>query len=297
MKTNVKNLTIALALILPAPAMAFIISPVNSDAAATLFAALLGPDSGINVDMTTLAFVGKTTVGEEQSATYTGMNLVPDDGVGATITNPDGILLTSGHANMPTTNTESNFSNSLSQPGTGSNAALSTLSGNNTFDQNFLSFDFTLAAGNAVSANFVFASDEFPTQTVTDIFGFFVDGVNNAFFPGGALVSNVPQANFQSNPVGSSRYPNEYNGFTPSLTVTGLLAPGLTTHNMLIAIADTFDSIFDSGVFIGNLRSTTASSGGIGDPAPVASVPVPATYALMAIGLALLGALRRRSAV
>lgn len=40
-------------------------------------------------------------------------------------------------------------------------------------DANVLSYAFTLDAGlNAVSMQFVFAADEFPTQTVTDIFGF-----------------------------------------------------------------------------------------------------------------------------
>ncbi|MDS4026071.1 MAG: IPTL-CTERM sorting domain-containing protein [Candidatus Contendobacter sp.] len=291
------ELVLLLIITLPTPAMALTITPVNASPGSTLLAALLAPGSGITVVPGSLQFVGRTTGGLEQSATYTGFNLAPSGGGGATVTNPNGILLTSGHANMPNTNTTNSFSNALSQPGTGSNPDLAALAGKSSFDQNFISFKFTVSSGNAVSAKFVFGSDEYPTQSVTDIFGFFVDGKNYAFFPGGALVSNIPEANFQDNPVGSGRYATEYNGITVSLLVNGLLDTALTEHTILIAISDTNDSIFDSGVFIGDLKSTTTTGGGGiggGDNA-TANIPTLQEWALLLMGLLLGGLVWRQS--
>jgi len=112
--------------------------------------------------------------------TYTGFNLAPSSGSTPTLALPDGIVLTSGSANLPLTNTTNQFNPVF--PASGSNALLGALSASAggtaaTNDANVISFDFTVAAGmTSVSAQFVFGTDEFPTQSVTDIFGFFVDG-------------------------------------------------------------------------------------------------------------------------
>lgn len=277
----------------PLPAAALTIDPITSgDAAAQLIGPLLAPGSGITVQPGSATYQGNTAVG--QSGTYTGFNLVPGSGGGPTLTLPDGIVLTSGTANLPLTNTVNQFNGAF--PGSGSNALLSTLAGTNTNDANALGFSFTVSSGNAVQAQFVFGTDEFPTQSVTDIFGFFVDGVNYAKFPGGELISNTPgnPTNFISNPVASDPYGIEYNGLTQVFTVTGLLDPTLTTHSILIAVADTSDTIFDSGVFIGGLTAATATDGGgIGPGGPVGT-PEPATLTVLGIGLLGLGMARRR---
>lgn len=239
-------------------------------AAQTLVGALLGSGSEISVAPNTEQFIGSIGPQQQgQSATFTNFSLVPSDAVGPMLVLPDGIFLTTGTANMPVINTLQDYSVS---PGTGANEMLSDLSVSvggteTTFDQNVLSFQFTVPSRfNAIQALFSFGTEEYPTQTVTDIFGFFVDGVNYAIFPDGTLVRNVPEANFVDNPVGEDRYAHELNGITEPVSIVGLLDPDLDVHTLVIAIADTSDTLFDSGVWISMLRAVFATTGGIGIP-------------------------------
>ena len=163
--------------------------------------ALLVPGSGINITSSSL-FSGAPT----QQGTYTGFNLAPSSGLSPTLVLGDGVLLISGSANLPLTNTLNQFSGN---PGNGGLLILNSLGVPPTQDANALSYSFTTDAMlSAVTMKFVFGTDEFPTQSVTDVFGFFVDGVNYAKFAGVELISNTPgnQTNFISNPVGSELY-------------------------------------------------------------------------------------------
>lgn len=290
---------LALAMASSAAFAAPVIAPISTNAGitTTLINSLLAPSSGISVVGGSASYQGTNNTNFQQSGTYTGFNLAPSSGSTPTLNLNNGIVLTSGNVNVPLTNTLNNFTG---QSGSGSNAQLSALSasaGNSstTNDANVLSFNFTVAAGiTSVSAQFVFATDEFPTQSVTDIFGFFVDGVNYAKFSNGQLIANTPgnPTNFILNPVGSGLYDIEYNGLTQVFTVTGLLGAGNPdgSHTITIGVADTSDDIFDSAVFISSLSAGTATGGGIGNP-----VPEPASLALAGVGLAAAVATRRRN--
>lgn len=278
-RTATMTVLTALTMLSSNNASALVISGLTTAATtgADLTAAVLSPGSGLTV-VGAPAFVGNTVI--PQQGTYVDFNLAPSI-VGSPVLNlPDGILLTSGSADLPLTNTVNQFNPAF--PATASDADLASLSGSNINDANSIEFSFTLddPNNNSIEAQFVFGTDEFPTQTVTDIFGFFVDGVNFAFFPNGDLIANNNATNFIDNPVGGGLYDIEYNGLSPVLSVIGLLNPALATHTVKIAIADTEDSIFDSGVFIGGLQAGVNDVGGI----PI-GVPEPAVLGLLGFGL------------
>lgn len=275
-----------LSLVAALSANAYSVTATND--ANTLTNAVQATSSGINVLSSSVK--GSAT----QVGTYEGFNLAPTSGSSPVLSLPNGVVLTSGTAVVPLTNTMNPF-NGLGTDSAGL-TSLSTLSGFNTFDAAALNLTFSVGAGiTSVKAQFVFGTDEFPTQHVTDIFGFFVDGVNYAKFPGGELISNTPgnPTNFISNPVGSDLYHIEYNGLTKVFTVEGLLNTNLAEHTLQIAIADTQDTIFQSGVYIGGLQAGTAT-GGNGGGGITPSVPEPSTYALILAGAAVVGFASRR---
>ncbi|MEB3174235.1 MAG: PEP-CTERM sorting domain-containing protein, partial [Cyanobacteriota bacterium] len=127
-----------------------------------------------------------------------------------------------------------------------------------TFDANSITFDF-IPTTNQVTFQYVFASEEyneFVGSSFNDVFGFFLDGNNIAFLPGTTTPVAINNVNNGANSgvyIDNTVIPNpidsQYDGFTRVLTVLADVTPG-QVHTIKLAIADSGDSILDSGVFI-----------------------------------------------
>ncbi len=222
-----------------------------------------------------------------QSATFTSLNL--SDG-NSQVSMGEGFILTSGSADALTgpVNTVNETTFDL---GDSNDADLITLAQNNGLNSNisnvnFFQFDFTLEDEfNAITLDFIFGTEEFPTQSVTDIFGVFVDGVNFAFFPDNSLVNNGGNpGNFNDNSFGSNAFDIELNGFSDVLSLVGQVDTSLDVHTLKIAIGDTLDTRFDSAAFIGNLGAINSNDGGI-----IIDANAPSILALLGFSLAFMG--------
>lgn len=271
----------------------------STDAAA-LASATLAAGSGISIVAGSQTYQGGAT----QGGTYSNFSFSNST---TTVAIGNGVVMTSGDINHLPGNDSSSMS---ANPGAGTDADLDSLSAQTvTNDANVLTFDFTVDAGiTSLALDFVFGTDEYPDQGVTDIFGVFVDGVNYAKYSDGSLVNftvGSPGVSFFVNNNFGSLDPLkdeagtglEYDGVVNKLMIIGILDELLTTHTIKIAIGDTSDTIYDSGVFVANLTGGTIKGDGGIDTGGNTPVPAPATIPLMLTALGALGFLRRRKKI
>ena len=214
------------------------------------------------------------------AAFFTGLNFGSVEGTDFVL--PDGILLTSGSADLNhNTNSESGFSHTASGQGDqglqdlldahfgdggdggGDDGYGGEGGANISSDATVLAFDFTVDDGiGAVSLDFMFGSEEFPefVDSFPEIAGIFIDGVNYAVLSDGNPLTltgqTVDGANFFDNDFqdGTAPLAVEYDGITRPLTLTGLLDQSLDTHSIKIAVSDTNDTVLDTGLFVANLQ-------------------------------------------
>ena len=161
-----------------------------------------------------------------------------------------------------------------------------------------LTLNFTTGTSGGLYFNYVFGSEEYNEWVGTqfnDVFGFFLDGsavANNiALIPGTATPVAINNVN---NGANSAYYRDntdahlnlQYDGLTTVLQASvANLAAG--SHTIQIAIADSGDGIYDSGVFI---QGTTFST----NPTPPGVPDVSSTFALLGVALSGMGLLGRK---
>ena len=227
--------------------------------------------AGVSVDLASVVYSG------DAAAASIVTNIDPVFGLA------DGILITSGDGIIPLTNTDSGYTG---VNGSGSDADLEAVistvfTGNTTTNDAAslsFSFDITDPTVNSISLNVLFGSDEYPefSNSFVDVAGVFVNGTNYAYFGGDV---NAPLSVLDAN-LGyfidntGDLLPIEYDGVSNPITVFAPVDFG--TNTIKIAIADTGDSVLDSGIFVSSLGTSTSDFGGVfvvpefdGGPTPV----------------------------
>jgi len=229
--------------------------------------------------------------------TFTGANVAGGsfgNGLGDGLGIDSGVILSTG--DIAGAIGPNNADDTSTNNGTSGDPALTTIVSNTTNDAAILQFDFIPTAP-VLRFKYVFASEEykeFVGNVFNDVFAFFLNGTNIALIPGTSTpvsINNVNQ-DINTNRFVNNTSPNppnplfgtQFDGFTTVLEARARVTPGVT-NTIRLAIADAFDSIFDSAVFIqaGSFNSTapdlTVTKTGTPNPVKVGD---PITYTIVA---------------
>lgn len=229
--------------------------------AAELVNALIAPDTGITIKGAP-DYKGSLSA----ASTFSSLDLGSMDGVSYSL--PAGILVTTGSGTPPESNTSGNYGVSNNS---GSDADVEAFAGvSDSQDAFSLEFSFTVPEGYpAIQMAFMFGSDEYPEylDDVVDGAAVIVDGINYAKFAGDVPLKVVSEAEMLPN----NGLNIEYDGISAPKKITALLDSARTEHTIKIVIADTSDTIYDTGLFLSTLKPSKATTGGIGEETPVLS--------------------------
>ncbi|MFN0182321.1 MAG: choice-of-anchor L domain-containing protein, partial [Aquabacterium sp.] len=185
-----------------------------------------------------------------------------------------GLLLTSGDAAPAARNTSSQYTVELDTSHLDADLTAAAKAGfpeaGMVQDATVLQFQFTVTdpALTGIQFDLVFGSDEYPEFSDTDfvdIGAVFVNGVNRALFndktdqPLSVIEKNLSDGGFRDNT--DSAIPVEYDGVSVKLTIVAPVVAGVNT--IKIAVGDTGDPSWDSGLFVSNLRAVAFSGTGL----------------------------------
>lgn len=233
---------------------------------------LIGP----GVQVSNVTFNGLTAYSGNQigSFNYTGSQIPFSSGL---------VLASGGVSGLAGPNNSGSSTVTVSAPALNNDAQLNAIAGFSTFDVGKLEFDF-IPAGNTVSFNFLFGSEEYNEYvcgSVNDVFGFFVtalapaggtyNNTNLALVPGTTIPISINTVNNGS--VGSFGSATNCSGLDPNWQSnnvyfagapgTHFQADGMTTllnisfdvvcgesYHFKFAVADGGDPAYDSWVLL-----------------------------------------------
>lgn len=207
-----------------------------------------------------------------------------DNGLTTSISMDSGIVLTTGTCNTTYlfgspfdigVNISASYFASTDNSFFTTDANLNTAATGTTYDMCKLEFDF-VPIGDTIEFFYRFGSEEYTAYSCSnfnDIFAFFISGpgyavpTNVALIPGTICPVSINTINFKTNnpcgnvqapcaPPFNSLYVNNtlsstisYDGMTVKLKASAPVTP-CSTYHMKFAIADVFDGVLDSGVFL-----------------------------------------------
>lgn len=237
---------------------------LNQDNVSQISSYLMAADSGFTLD--NMTYTG--AYGASSLIDY--FNPLATDGTAM----GSGILLTSGDGTPNETNTQGWYSTSNGVAGDAdltATAQAAFAGAGQTYDASMIEFTINITDPSlqGISFDLMFGSDEFPEWASTsfvDVAAVYVNGTNYGLFNGeetqplSITSNNVDNGNMIDNADGS--VPIEYDGISSKMTIYAPVVQGLNT--IKIGIADTGDSIYDSGLFIGGLKGVREiGSGGV----------------------------------
>ncbi len=207
----------------------------------SLMNALLIPGTGITV--TSVNFIGVDSAAGWYKSGPLGIN--------------DGIILSTGKVLDASPLDTTNASTDFGEPGDSLCNSI-TGPGFTSFDaaRLELSFDVDISV-NAISFQFIFGSEEYPTfvgMSFNDVFGTFLNGQQVAFDEAGNSITISGPFFADSNVVEQPANGMAYNGSTNLLQTQAPVTPGSTNNQLIFVICDGGDGKFDSGVLLASLK-------------------------------------------